>query len=657
MKNSSKIGVICCDANDVICSWDDQAADLFGWDDNHVLGKGFFSLLFPHRNGSRATQQFSAMFQQHNKKECLTLECKDVVRHQDGSSLPVKLVISSPPEGTYYTIFAQSVDYPDRTDHPATLKTFQLEIINTILKISLEPILLKDRLTAIITYITRVQEFNLSPMASLFLVEQDTNTLVRTIARGFTEKHLASCEQVAFGHCYCGKAAMTNRLHYVPSNANDHSTSHGHYCVPLALEDTVIGVMNFYTPEHHLQSSLTETTLELTAQVIAPLIETQKMDLQLTNLIHDLRNSVCALREERNFSESVIQGLQHGLIVTDESGNIQKYNDAACSIFNWCPGGLNGKNLATVIGKTNSTCILDHPPGEASPEGAELSVRADNGTERILRYSTITRPFSSDGDLIRIISFTDISESKQVKKEMEKMNRLSTVAEIASAVAHEVRNPLAGIKIMAQSIEEDYGTKNERIECSRRIIRQVDRLNELLTDFFSYARPVMPKKQETSLASILAETKPLIVNKLDKQRIHLLEELQDGLPLVIADPNQLQQVFLNLFLNAIDAIRQEGTIHITACKLNSGDLRSSKKTDLLLKSGLPYVMVRFTDNGAGMNHHGAERVFEPFFTTKANGAGLGMSIVYRTLRENDATITVESSEGQGTTFTMIFKAC
>ena len=105
-----------------------------------------------------------------------------------------------------------------------------------------------------------------------------------------------------------------------------------------------------------------------------------------------------------------------------------------------------------------------------------------------------------------IISLADISELKYVRKEMEKMNRLSTIAEIASAVAHEVRNPLAGIKIMAQSIEEEAKDNSEQQECAQRISRQVDRLNVLLSDFFSYARPAEPNKRPTSLEAIIVET-------------------------------------------------------------------------------------------------------------------------------------------------------
>ncbi len=534
-------------------------------------------------------------------------------------------------------------------------KLFKLEVINTILKKSLAPALLKDRLTAILSYLTAIEQCKLDPAAALFLVEQDTGKLVRTMTLGNAENHGQNCDQVFFGHCYCGRAARSKKLQFVAAGNNDHSLSHGHYCVPMSVDGSVIGVITFFTPQFHAYSELTADILVMAAEIIGALIDNRKMDLQLVDLVNDLRASIGALREEKDFSESIIQGLQHGLVITDEHGTIQKCNGAAKSILDWFGEGLEGAPLEAVIGQTNSEQILSRSAGRTLAEESELAVRTADGSQVVLRCSAISRTLSGKGDGGHIISVTDSSELHHVRKEMEKMNRLSTIAEIASAVAHEVRNPLAGIKIMAQSIEENSGMTDERIECSRRIIRQVDRLNELLTDFFSYARPVTPKKRQTALAEILSETKPLITGKLEKQRIQLVENFPDDLPEVIADPNQLQQVFLNLFLNAIDAIRQEGLIEISARRLKSHEVPLFCKAHHLLQSDNPYVMLHFKDNGAGMSPGGCERVFEPFYTTKTNGSGLGMSIVYRTLRENDAIITVSSAEGKGTTFTLFFK--
>ena len=656
MSNIPEFAVICCDSKDTIISWDANAQTLFGWDHSYAIGKRMFPLVFPKRQEVRMQGQLRSLFRHYHEKESITLKIEDDAFHQDGSRLPVELLISRFPGKQYFTIFIQNTGRRDLTIPKDSIESFKLEIINTVLRMSLEPTLLKERLATILCYLTTVKEFNLSPTASLFLVEQDTNKLVRSINLGLSEGHPSSCEQVVLGDCYCGKAAQTKTLQYIAFDENNHSDSHGHYCVPMTRNDTVIGVMNFYTPKHHCHSALIAETLNLAAQVVAALVDNQKMDLQLISLINDLRTSVLALREEKKFSEAIIQGLQHGLLITDQYGTIQKCNDVAKSIFNWLTDELEGKNLVTLVGKENCEQILNHSSRKKESGEAELSITTEGGNHLILRYSSIVRSVSNNGEIAQIISLTDISEWRHVRKEMEKMNRLSTVAEIASAVAHEVRNPLAGIKIMAQSIEEGSGTEDERIECSRRIIRQVDRLNELLTDFFSYARPVMPKKRDTSLTHILSETKPLIISKLEKHRIHVIEKFSDDLPSVIADPNQLQQVFLNLFLNAIDAIRQEGTIEIVAHRLKRQELSIYRKSNHLLQRGIRYVIVHFVDNGAGMNHTGTDQVFEPFYTTKTHGSGLGMSIVYRTLKENDASISVESTEGKGTTFTMFLKA-
>jgi len=418
------------------------------------------------------------------------------------------------------------------------------------------------------------------------------------------------------------------------------------------------GVVCLFVPETHQRTEQKEELLKSIAEIIGNIIDSEKMDLQLINLVNDLRNSIIALREEKQFSDSIIQGLEHGLVITDSNGMIQKSNDVAKQILRPVAKSLDNQSLFTILGNENAQRIMAQEQSIARPhnEENELVLTTETGEELILRYSAVKRNDNKGQDCGSIISLTDVSEWRYVRKEMEKMNRLSTVAEIASAVAHEVRNPLAGIKIMAQSIEENQAPPEERTECAQRIIRQVDRLNELLTDFFSYARPVIPKKQRSSLESILAETKPLIINKLVKQRISLLEDFENDLPPVIADPNQIQQVFLNLFLNAIDAIKQEGTIEIAAYFLGGQKLVRFRKKNHLLPKGHQYVMVTFKDNGAGMSREASEKAFEPFYTTKSNGSGLGLSIVYRTLKENDATISVESVEGKGTTFTMFFKA-
>jgi PAS domain S-box-containing protein len=535
------------------------------------------------------------------------------------------------------------------------------EIINDILKISLEPYQLKDQLEHILDYLTALEGFDFSRQAAIFLVEQDPEYLVLNASKGFSEEQRLTCGKVRFGLCHCGQVARKKRVQFfqkVPALSTSGlapQSPHGHYCAPIIRDGATIGVMIVYVTIKHLPSYATEQLLEAIANILATVIENQRMDQQLINLVNDLRISIINLREEKKFSESIIQGLNHGLLVTDLQGRVLKSNAVTQSILGSFATDIDGRLLADILGKKAATEMLESRKLPNARTEKELVLTASTGEQKIISFSTVPREDARGGQVGLIISLSDISELKYVRKEMEKMNRLSTVAEIASAVAHEVRNPLAGIKIMAQSIEENAEDNEEQLECSRRIIRQVDRLNELLSEFFSYARPVVPNKRPTSLAAILSEILPLINNKLMKRHIELAEDISKGLPRIIVDPNQLQQVFLNLILNAIDAIREQGRIEISARVLPKNRSLHYKNLHPGLIADRRYVSVAFSDNGAGMSEATVEKIFEPFFTTKTTGTGLGLSIVYRTLKENDAAIIVDSKEGKGTTFTMFFQ--
>jgi len=536
------------------------------------------------------------------------------------------------------------------------------EIINDILKISLEPYQLKEQLEHILDYITALEEFSFSRQAAIFLVDQKAERLVLTAARGFIDEQAMICQTVHFGLCHCGQTARQGSIGFfatppplAASGPGIHQSG-GHYCVPIIKDGAPSGVMVIYVSNNHPQHPSTGQLLESIANILATVIENQRMDQQLINLVNDLRISIINLREEKKFSDSIIQGLNQALLVTDLKGNIIRSNPVAQSILSSFSTSLDGRPLPDILGEEVARELLDSTRSQPSKSENEITISTPAGEQKIISFSTVPREDAKGKRVGFIISFSDISELKYVRREMEKMNRLSTVAEIASAVAHEVRNPLAGIKIMAQSIEENADGNEEQLECSRRIIRQVDRLNELLSEFFSYARPVIPNKRPTSLAEILSETVPLINNKLMKHRIKLTQILARDLPNIIVDPNQLQQVFLNLILNAIDAIREEGKIEIAARTLQKNRIPSYRKIHPGLQADRRYVIVTFTDNGAGMPSQILDKIFEPFFTTKNTGTGLGLSIVYRTLKENDAIIAVDSLEGKLTTFTMFFQA-
>ena len=527
-------------------------------------------------------------------------------------------------------------------------------IVHEILDIALRPLVCAEQLEHIVGYLTSLEHLGFTGQWGVFTADAEEQCLRLSLCCGFPAIQRETCTTVPFGVCHCGQTVYRRNVTYFadkpPSRLpDDAAPADAHYCLPVLRGEQVIALVILYMRPDWRTTPAMPVLLETVGRVLALVLERRTMDQQLIELVNDLRNTVVRLRHEKTFSESIIQCLDQGLVVVDQEGNIERYNDAAQRILGSF-GTLTGGNLDTLLDRR----LPWREENRDIRHERECSLATSQGENICLRYSCVPRGRAGEARGW-IITLADITELCLVRKEMEKINRLSTVAEIAAAVAHEVRNPLAGIKIMAQSIEEEAKASETQKECSRRIVRQVDRLNEILTEFFSYARPRQAHKHPIALAAVIAETKPLISNSLTTKNIHLVCRIPDDLPDIVADGNQIQQVLLNILLNSIDAIGDNGVITLTAGRLASTEIAARKKDFPTLRNGCDYVMLRCADNGHGMAHEVADRVFEPFFTTKRSGTGLGMSIVHRTLQENDALITVESREGEGTAFTIFFQ--
>lgn len=652
---------IVCDGAWKIRSWNESAAIQFGYTQGDAVGKSLCDfILSPFTSGDIKTslEELIAASKQHKSNN---VKLYGLATDKDFNTFPVEIIAIETAVKDSYVLTIHDLVARHQVCKRYLREHDLLRILHDIYQIALRPYLLKEALEKILDYLLSIEQINLLPKAAIFLRDDDPNSFSLIAHRGFTPGQKKACCMISGGSCICNTAANKGITQFISSIDENHGKAykgiqpHGHYSVPIKRNQQVMGILCLTVKDGEERRNDIVEMLDRVASLLGGIIENQKMDLQLINLVNDLRVSVVNLREEKKYSDSIIQGLHHGLVVTDSDGYIQKSNIVAQNILSPSGKPINHKRLHELIGDTAAEEMISKQTSSPSPRADHelvISTEADNNV--ILNFSTVSREDSKGSKVGLIISFTDISEIKYARREMEKMNRLSTVAEIASAVAHEVRNPLAGIKIMAQSIEEDSSSTDDQNECAIRIIKQVDRLNELLSEFFSYARPVVPKKRIISIVDVLREISPLIHNKLEKNSIEFEEVYPQNLPPIIADPNQVQQVFLNLFLNAIDAIKQHGKIIITAEELTKSKLAAARKMLPGVLQGKNYVQVTFTDNGTGMSPETADKVFEPFFTTKTTGAGLGMSIVYRTLKENNAAILLKSAEGKGTTFTIYF---
>ena len=247
----------------------------------------------------------------------------------------------------------------------------------------------------------------------------------------------------------------------------------------------------------------------------------------------------------------------------------------------------------------------------------------------------------------------EISQSKHIQSEIIRMDRMASLGVLASGIAHEIRNPLAGIKAMAQTLEEELEGDETKIEYSQRIVRQVNRLDKLLKSFFSYAKPQRPNPIKCHIPDIVSEVLPLFERRIKEKNIQVKEVYSPSLKKIFVDSHQIQQVFFNLIINAIHAMENGGILTIKA--------RLPEETHPIIdrRQRIPklfsniYDEITISDTGCGMDQAVLKNMYNPFYTTKPTGTGLGLSIVYQIIREHGGQITVDSEIDKGTEFKIL----
>lgn len=359
--------------------------------------------------------------------------------------------------------------------------------------------------------------------------------------------------------------------------------------------------------------------------------------------------------ELKNFNESIIQSIGSGLITLDLDKKITSFNSGAEEITGYLADEVVGKHLEEIIPADECRRLLPDFGGNSSPLNREMVISVKDAKKIDIGFTVTPRMDNSGKKVGTIITFRDISEIKQMQAQVIRMDRVASLGVLASGIAHEIRNPLAGIKTMAQTLEEEIEADDSRREYTSRIIRQVNRLDELLRTFFSYARPRQPVRKYHRLQDIVQEVYTLLENRFVANNIEFVEEYSEDLPLVVVDFQQIQQVFFNLILNALDAMPEKGCLKVTARPVDTiiFAIDRRKKRYPRKPQDSTFVEVNITDSGVGVQPEDLEAIFNPFFTTKPQGTGLGLSIVQRIIEEHEGEIRVTSDLGKGTTFSIL----
>jgi two-component system sensor histidine kinase PilS (NtrC family) len=348
-----------------------------------------------------------------------------------------------------------------------------------------------------------------------------------------------------------------------------------------------------------------------------------------------MREAANALASLRALHERIVESIRSGVITTDLERRVYTANRAAEEMTGYDATALRGQDVSilfgNIIGRIEES-LAAAAEGHVSPR-YESECLTPEGFLVKLGYNISPLSSESGETTGLVITFQDLTDVRAMEETSRRQERLSAVGRVAAGIAHEIRNPLAAMRGSIQVLRSELSADPAQAELMDIVLSESDRLNRIITDFLTYARPRKFLLTETDLREPLRETFALLRHSPEVLDGHELEEDLPTEPLVaLADAEGIRQVFWNLSRNALKAMPEGGTLHAS-----------------MLKVGGRSVRITFTDTGRGMSPAQVERLFEPFSSSTTGGTGLGLSIVYQIIRDHGGTINVRSREGNGTT--------
>ncbi|MFL6337325.1 MAG: two-component system sensor histidine kinase NtrB, partial [Pyrinomonadaceae bacterium] len=372
------------------------------------------------------------------------------------------------------------------------------------------------------------------------------------------------------------------------------------------------------------------TGLNVVAFLVVGLLAARLAERQTLSEVQ-MREATHALVSLRALHERIVESIRSGVITTDLKRRIYTVNRAAEEMTGYAAAGLRGQDVSILFGDMGvriDESLRSAAEGHASPR-YECECLTPEGFLVKLGY-TISPLSSESGETTGlVITFQDLTDVRAMEETSRRQERLSAVGRVAAGIAHEIRNPLAAMRGSIQVLRSELEADASQRELMDIVLSESDRLNRIITDFLTYARPRKFSLAECDLREPLRETFALLRHSPEVLDGHRLEEDLPEEPLpAMADAEGIRQVFWNLTRNALKAMPDGGTLRAEMRRTASGSVR-----------------ITFTDTGRGMTPSQVERLFEPFSSSTTGGTGLGLSIVYQIIRDHGGTINVRSREG------------
>ncbi len=352
-----------------------------------------------------------------------------------------------------------------------------------------------------------------------------------------------------------------------------------------------------------------------------------------------LKEATKTLANLQALHERIVESIRSGLITTDLDGKIYTVNAAAAEITGYPVEEIRGRSIFSLFGNIRQEIEVSLAPADAEQVPRfETDLVTPEGFAVRIGFS-ISQLFSEDKERSGlIVTFQDLTEIRSMEESIKRKDRLAAVGRVGAGLAHEIRNPLGAMRGAIQVLQSNTPPESVQADLMSIILRESDRLNNIITNFLSYAKPKVGSFVEIDACETIRDTVKLLRHSPEVTEKHKLREMLPGSPVFVsADSTQLKQVFWNLARNAINAMPDGGDLTI--------------KLESLPNS---HFQIIFEDTGVGMSPEQVERLFEPFSNSTSGGTGLGLSIVYQIIRDHDGTINVRSFEGEGTVITITF---
>jgi PAS domain S-box-containing protein len=609
---------------------------IFGYDKEEVVGKNLEALI-PERFRSEHRAKVNDFFSRPRNR-LMGYGLDIYALRKDGTEFPADISLSPLHTDEGLLIIAAVRDVTERKDAEEKIEFgyHTQRVVSAALKISLEQVPLSEQLERILDLILSVPKMSLESKGAIYLKEDSADLLVRKALRGFMDAEEKPCVRIPLGDCLCAEAIASKKVIFNDRHQTEGGVNvpHGHYCVPVLSDDSILGLINVFVKEGKRRAKEEEELLVSVAHALAGIIQRKRAET--------------ALRESEEKYRTLIENVNIGVYrtTTDPDGCFLQANPALAKMF--------GFESVDEVMKVHVADLYLNPEerkhiiAEVMQKGMvkekELRLKKRDGTPIWAAFTSKVQ-YDEHGDTKWFDGVVeDISERKQAELEKEQLleqlhhtEKVAALGRFTSNVAHEIRNPLTVVGGFARRLQKLVADNTKAKEYTDVIISNINRLENILKKVLAFSSEAKPQLQEENLNELVTDILKTYESICSNQNISIRRSLID-MPKIMIDREQVWEAVENLVANAITSMPEGGTVTVHT------------KKELL--NGKMHVALAIEDTGQGIPEDKMDIIFEPFYTTNVDNiaTGLGLPITKKIIEDHGGFIRVESAAGKGSVF-------